>query len=348
MRQPERPPSRVQGGEPTIADVAGVAGTSIRTVSRVLNGSPKVSAETRARVDAAIGALDFRRSPRARALALGRSLLIGMVHNDRNALVLDAVQRGIAAEAAADGFELVAHNIAAGQAGAAEDVVRFVRRSRVDGLVVLPPVSGLADLPGKLAAEGIAAVALSACAIAGFAGLVVSDERGAAAAIARHFLALGHRRIAMVNGPLDALSARERREGFLGALAGAGVALLQEAPGDYGFQSGLDAAQRLLSGEGRPTAVFAANDIMAAAVLKVAAARGISVPGRLSVAGFDGTILAEMLSPALTTIARPFADMAGRATRLLLNELAGLPRAAPERLELVLRPAESTGPAPAD
>ena len=336
---------RHQGGEVTISDVAAAAGTSIRTVSRVLNRSPKVSGRTRERVEAVIRELDFRPSARARALAMGRSFLIGMVHSDRNALVLDAVQRGIAGEAATEGYELIAHPVALDGATAAA-AVQFVRRSRVDGLVVLPPVSGMTGLPEVLAAEHIPAVALSARAIGGFAGLVLSDERAAAGAVARHLLALGHLRIALVNGPLDALSAIERRLGFAEALAAAGVPLLAEATGDYGFTSGIAAAHQLLAIADPPTAIFAANDIMAAAVLKVAAQCGIAVPGQLSVAGFDGTLLAEMLTPALTTIARPFEEMAARATRLLLDEIAGLPRRAPEGVDLRLAAAESTGPAP--
>ncbi len=121
----------------TIADVAARAGVSIRTVSRVLNRSPLVNAATREQVEGAITALAFRPSARARGLATGRSFLLGLVHNDRNALVLDPLQRGIVGAAAARGYELVVHPVAAGQGDPVADVLDFAGRSRIDGIVVV-------------------------------------------------------------------------------------------------------------------------------------------------------------------------------------------------------------------
>jgi len=329
----------------TIADVAARAGVSIRTVSRVLNRSPLVNAETREKVEGVIAALRFRPSARARGLATGRSYLLGLVHNDRNALVLDPLQRGVVREAAARGYELVVHPVATDAADVSGDVTDFVERSRVDGVVVVPPVSGVADLPARLRAAGVPAVALSSVALHGYDAMLVSDERGAAAAVAAHLLALGHRRIALLSGPVATHSARERRTGFVTALAAQGVTLLAEASGDYGFDSGVGGAQALLAGTERPTAIFAANDVMAAAVLKVAARCNLAVPRDLSVVGFDGSILAQMLTPALTTIRRPIADMAAHVTRSLIDRIEGVPTATvpPAALELVVQ--GSTGPA---
>ncbi|MBP7339785.1 LacI family DNA-binding transcriptional regulator [Niveispirillum sp.] len=303
----------------TISDVAEYAGVSIRTVSRVLNRSPKVNAQTREQVEAAIKTLGFRPSARARGLATGQSFLIGMVHNDRNALVLDEVQRGMVREATRRGYEIVIHPTHTPTEGAVDDVLEFINRSRVDGLVVLSPVSTIDGLPQALAAAGVPAVALSPTALSGYTGLVIFDERAAAADVARHLVALGHTRIALVSGPATAHSARERRTGFISALLERGCTLLGEEEGDYGFNSGALAAARLLNLNPRPTAIFAANDVMAAGVLKAAAARGIAVPRDLSVVGFDGSILAEMLTPSLTTVHRPMGDMAQLATVWLIN-----------------------------
>ncbi len=332
--------------EPTIHDVAEAAGVSIRTVSRVLNRSPMVNADTREKIEAAIARLNFRPSLRARALAMRRSFLIGMVHNDRNALVLEAVQRGIVGEAAPDGYELIMHSVPSAENLAIKDVLAFVHRSRVDGLVVLPPVSGIPGLADALAQEGVAAVALSSTPVDGYVSVIISEERRAAAKVARYLVDLGHRRIAMVTGPQDMISARERRAGFKDALDQAGLTLLAEAEGDYGFISALSAAEAFLDRAEPPTAIFAANDIMAAAVLKVAAARGIAVPQDLSVVGFDGSILAQMLTPALTTVLRPFDEMARQATRHLLDTLAGAPIAQVDRADLPLILSESSGPPP--
>ncbi len=328
----------------TIRDVAARAGVSIRTVSRVLNRSPKVNAQTRERVEETIARLGFRRSARARGLATGRSYLIALLHNDRNALVLDTLQRGVVEAASARGYELVVHPAPADGSDVVEDILDFAARSRVDGLVVMAPVSGIPGLAEELAGAGIPAVALAAVDIAGFADRLVSDERGAAASVARYLRDLGHRRIGLVNGPLDAQSAQERRAGFVEAAEGLAVA---EAAGDYGFDTGYAAAEILLSADPKPTAIFAANDVMAAGVLKAAAGRGIAVPGDLSVVGFDGSVLARMLTPALTSVHRPLAQMAGSATTRLLDIIEGEGDARGLSAELTLVERESSGPAPA-
>ncbi len=328
----------------TIADVAARAGVSIRTVSRVLNRSPLVNAETREKVAAVIAALQFSPSARARGLATGRSYLLGLVHNDRNALVLDPLQRGMVQEASARGYELVVHPIGTGDVDPGDDVIGFVRRSRVDGVVVVAPVSGVAGLPALLAGAGVPAVALSSVRLAGYDAMLVADERGAARDVATHLLDLGHRRIAFLSGPPRAHSAQERRAGFVAALAERGIALLAEAEGDYGFDSGVAGAQALLAADPRPTAIFAGNDVMAAAVLKVAAQHGLSVPGDLSVVGFDGSILARMLTPALTTVRRPIADMAARITRCLIDRIEGRPGDRDLGVALSLDIAGSSGP----
>jgi LacI family transcriptional regulator len=121
----------------------------------------------------------------------------------------------------------------------------------------------------------------------------------------------------MIEGPPHFRSAQERKAGFLAALPGPMPdAYLRK--GDYGFESGLSAAEALLSLEQPPTAIFACNDIMAAAVLKAAREQGVDVPGQLSVAGFDGSDLAAMITPSLTTIRRPLTEMARMATESLL------------------------------
>lgn len=338
-------PARAREGDPTIEDVAAAAGVSIRTVSRVLNKSPKVNAETRQRIEAAIAALRFRPSPRARALAMRRSFLIGLIHNDRNALVLDSIQRGVVALTAPRGYEVIVHPTPLETEAAIRDVLGFVERSRVDGLVILPPVSGVPGLAEALAGAQVPVAALSSVSIAGFADVIVSEERAAGAQVARHLLDLGHRRLGIVNGPADTASAMERRAGFIEEATRAGASVA-EAPGDYDFASGVAGAEQLLALAERPTGIFAANDIMAAGVLKVAAARGIAVPGGLSVVGFDGSLLTRMLSPALTSVLRPFGDMAAAAAERLIARIEGGEAPEPYDVELRVVPAESTGPAP--
>jgi LacI family transcriptional regulator len=339
-------PGKPRDSDPTIEDVAAAAGVSIRTVSRVLNKSPKVNAETRSRIEEVIAQLRFRPSLRARAFAMRRSFLIGLVHNDRNALVLDSIQRGIVTRTTAHGYELIVHPTPLDAEDAIRDVIGFVERSRVDGLVIPPPVSGVPGLAAALAAAQVPAVALSSVPIDGFAGVIVSEERAAGAQVARHLLDLGHRALGIVNGPADTASATERRAGFLEEAASHGEAEVAEAFGDYGFASGVAAAEQLLGATRRPTAIFAANDIMAAGVLKVAASRGIAVPGQLSVVGFDGSLLTRMLTPALTSVLRPFGEIAAAATEQLIARIEGREAPPPFEVTLEIVPGETTGPAP--
>lgn len=333
-------------GEPTIDDVAAAAGVSIRTVSRVLNKSPKVNENTRKAIEAVIAQLNFRPSRGARALAMRKSLLIGLVHNDQNALVLDTIQRGIAGFATQSGYELVVHSCPAEEDGVIADVLAFVERSRVDGIVILPPVSGTPGLAEALSGIPVLAVALSSVPLTGFADVIVSEERKAGADVARYLLELGHRRLGVVNGPVGVASAQERRAGFIEAIEQVADATLIEAAGDYSFASGVVAAEQLLARNARPTAIFAANDIMAAGVLKVAARHRIAVPEELSIVGFDGSALTHMLNPALTSVQRPFGDMAATAAWKLIARIEGRdgPSAGSHLLTLV--PAESSGPAP--
>jgi LacI family transcriptional regulator len=332
------------GSEVTIDDVARAAEVSIRTVSRVLNKSNKVNRDTRARVEAAVAELGFRPSLRARGLATGRSFLMGLLHDEHNALHLADVLRGAAREASRRGYELIVHPM--DEHDPLGDAVDFVQRSRVDGLLVMAPVSGLEGLADGLREAGILACALSSVSLDGYAATLLYDERAGAAQAARHLIGLGHTRIAIVCGPLDLISGRERRAGFVDALEAAGLALAGEAHGDYGFESGVVAGGELLSLDPRPTAIFAASDVMAAGVLKAAAIHGIEVPAALSVVGFDGGMFAEMLSPALTSVQRPMGDIAEAGTSRLIDLVEGVASERVFNTDILIAPSESSGSAP--
>lgn len=317
--------SERRGRAATIHDVAAVAGVSARTVSRVINLSPKVGAETRRAIEQVISELGFSPSSRARALSAGRSNLIGLVQDDPNAHVVSIVQRGIVEAAREPGYELIVHPAEMDDPDLLANISAFVAKSRVDGLILLPPISERTDVAQALGAIGLPCVGMAAVPIAGFPHSLVSDERGAAGEMAAHLVELGHRRMAIVTGPRDFQSSREREAGFREALAARGIGLPGDyvIEGDYGFASGMAAAERLLDLAEAPTAVFACNDIMAAGVMKVAQMRGVAVPETLSVAGFDDSDVAVMLTPDLTTIRRPMLDNARRATAELIRQIEG-------------------------
>ncbi|MET0339344.1 MAG: LacI family DNA-binding transcriptional regulator [Caulobacter sp.] len=304
----------------TITDVADQSGVSLRTVSRVINGSSKVNADTRRKVEAVIESLGFRPSARARALATGRSFLIGLIHDDPNALVLDPVQRGLSEVCGARGFEVVVHPCSYGSDSLLDNVRGFINRSRVDGVVVLPPLAELKRLHQIIAETNTPSVGIASVPIVG-ADMLVSMERQAAQQLTRRLIALGHNKIAFISGPSRFVSAQQRREGFLDALTEAGLAPAVMCEGDYSFESGLACGEAILDRTDRATAVFASNDFMAAGVLKAMAARGLTSPGDLSVAGFDDSSIARMISPALTTINRPMRAMAETAAYRLLARI---------------------------
>ena len=304
----------------TINDVAQAAGVSVRTASRVLNQSPKVNAETRARVQEVIRSLNFIPNLRARALASNRSFMLGFVHDDPNAEIADQMQKGIFSECAQFGYELLVHPVDHQSPHLVADVMSFVRRTGVDGLIVIAPVSENVELARSLAALGIPVAAVNSVALDFQKNKIVSREREACGDIARHFVELGHREIGVISGPLVQTAARERQSGFNAALADAGITLRPENvfEGDWTFESGIACARKLLASPYRPTAVYAGNDRMAAALIKVAIDSGLRVPQDLSVVGFDDSYFARMMTPALTTITRPFAQIGEGAAHWLL------------------------------
>src|SRR4051812_23365061 len=145
----------------TINDVAQAAGVSVRTASRVLNQSPKVNAGTRARVQEVIRSLNFIPNLRARALASNRSFMLGFVHDDPNAEIADQMQRGIFSECAQFGYELLVHPVEHRSPHLVADVMSFVRRTGVDGLIVIAPVSDNPALAQALAEHGVPVAAVN-------------------------------------------------------------------------------------------------------------------------------------------------------------------------------------------
>ena len=326
----------------TITDVARNAGVSVRTVSRVLNKSPKVSDATRRTIECAIADLGFQPNLRARGLAARRSFLLGVVQGDQNAHVVGVLQHGIVEVCSEAGYELLVHPVSVHDPRLADNLKNFVRRTHVDALVVLPPASEIEAVPRLLARLRVPSVGIAAIRVPAYPAMLVTAERDAASMVADHFVSLGHRRIAMVTGPLKFHSASEREQGFRIALERAGNPLppCYTREGDYSFQSGLAAAVDLLSLPNRPTAIFAGNDIMAGAVLKVARDLKIDVPEKLSVAGFDDSDIASMLSPALTTIRRPLIEIAREATRRAITLADGDEHSLPDHhitLNLIVR-----------
>lgn len=273
--------------------------------------------------------------------------LIGLLHGDPKALAVDSVQKGLSAFLGDRDCELVVHPCAFGSPALLDNVRRFIQRSRVDGVVLLPPLSELPELHREIAQTGTPAVSISSVAFDGQA-MLVTMEREASRQLTESLLALGHRKIAMISGPAHFQSAQRRQLGFLDALGASGLKPFAMLEGDYSFESGLRCAGDLLRSGDLPTAIVAANDFMAAGVLRAAALQGIVVPRMLSVAGFDDSVVARMLSPPLTTINRPMQSMAELAGQRLMQLIdgQGAAQVGSTHVPLTLIERESTGPAP--
>jgi len=309
----------------TINDIAKMAGVSKRTVSRVLNDSPKVNPETREKIEKIIRKTEYSPSTQARGLASKRSYLLGLFYDDPNAIFIQAVQRGILSVCNDKGYELVVHPCNYQDPNLIDQVLNSIRRSKVDGAIVLPPISADEQLAGALKAAGVKYVRLSAKLVDLPERVVVSDDRAAMKQVVDLFLEHGHRRIGIVVGPPHRIASAERLEGFRDCLRQRGVPLDPHlvVEGDFTYDSGWRCAEALLQRPDRPTAIFASNDEMAIAVIHSAQEMGIAVPEQLIVVGFDDGPMARLMRPTLTTLRRPSEKMAQLAARKLIAAIDG-------------------------
>lgn len=311
---------------PTINDVARLAAVSKKTVSRVINDSPFVSEETRDRVAGVIRDLGYAPDPHARGLAFRRSFVIGFIYNNPNPQYVVNAQQGILDAARPAGFELMVRPCDRTSPDFLDDMRTFVERQKFTGVVLFPSVSEDERLTSLLVELDTPYVRVASVALDEPEAMLVTHDQEGALAAARHLAELGHRRIGVITGPKDFRSAHERRRGFEDGLAQAGVALRAEdvVEGSYTFESGVDCARKLLDRPDRPTAVFALNDEMAAGVYRIAHDLGLSIPGDLSVVGFDDAPIATRLWPPLTSVLLPIREAGRIAAAALIAEAQGL------------------------
>ncbi len=333
----------------TIHDVARTAGVAIKTVSRVLNDEPNVSVITRARVKAAVRALNYHPSLSARGLAGKGSFLIGLVYANPSANYLVEVQHGAMTRCREERFQLFVHQCGGHGAELGREVLGIVDQTNADGLVLTPPLSESEHLTRALDRRSLPFVRIAPNGTRHASPYVDMDDESAAREMTEHLISLGHRRIAFIVGHPGHCASRRRLQGYRLALRQHRIPYRTDyvRQGYFEFESGLEGARELLALAAPPSAIFASNDDMAAGALMAAHERGIAVPGQLSVAGFDDTYIARTVWPPLTTVHQPSYDLAYAATDLLLQLLTskGLPRLQPARLSYELVHRDSVGPA---
>jgi LacI family transcriptional regulator len=336
--------SRLKTRKASIDDVAKAAGVAIKTVSRVLNSEPNVRDETRARVLAAVKRLNYHPSPSARSLASRRSYLIGLVYDNPGGNYTIEVQRGALARCREGKFLLLLHEVVGAGEELTNDVLAFANQTHIDGLILAPPLSESPEIIKALEDHGLPFTRIAPDDLKHRSPYVDMDDEGAAREMTEYLIGLGHRRIAFIIGRPGHYASGERLKGYKAALKAHKLAFNADyvRQGDFRFDSGLEAARQILTHPSRPTAIFAANDEMAAGALMAAHEMGIAVPDQLSVAGFDDAAIARTVWPPLTTINQPTYDLSYKAADLLLESLNGtIPK--PVRLPHKLVRRASTG-----
>lgn len=297
----------------SMADVAARAGVSGQTVSRVVNASPRVDPETRARIEAAMAELGYRPHRAARALRTGRTQTIGLVVSTLASVGNSRMLQAVADAAAARGYALTVVTL-----GADGDVAAAFGRlvdQAVDGAIVLNEATERVR-EADLRAAGLQLVVVDSPRDDRF-GVVETDHAGGAGQAVRHLLDLGHRTVHHLAGPAGSFAAAERERGWREALVQAGAAVPPVVRGDWTSASGSAAASALV--DAGATAVFAANDQMSLGLLRAVADAGRAVPGDVSVVGFDDVADAADYRPPLTTVHQDFDALGSLAVAALVD-----------------------------
>lgn len=339
----------------TIKHVAADAGVSLQTVSRVINDGPNVRPAMRERVQASIDRLGYVPSIAAQRMSGSRSYLI-LVLNDR--------ERTISEWEARLGSDWIGQMLLGGMLRSAELGCRMlielvdthsdhVERElsaalsslQPDGVILTPPHSENLQITNLLSAAGIRFARIGSRDPGDGLAITMGDQRSAVLAT-EHLLELGHERIGFIEGPEEYSLARRRTQGWRETMSAAGLScddLCEQ--GDFGFESGLVAARKLLARDPRPTAIIASSDQMALAVLEAAGELDLTVPDALSLISFDNSPITRFTRPQLTAIDQPIAETFRCAVELLIKS-DGTHNADPVTIygELIVR--DSTAPAP--
>jgi DNA-binding LacI/PurR family transcriptional regulator len=333
----------------TLEEVASRAGVSRATVSRVVNGSPKVSPDIRRGVEAAIVELGYVPNRAARSLVTRRSGSIGVVITEPAGRLFSdpffpRLLRGISASLSARDLQLVL--LMPASSGDAHRTADYLTAGHVDG-ALLVSLHRDDPLPERIAAAGIPMVAVGRPPRGTAASYVDVDNRGGARSAVDHLITGGRRTIATIAGPADMVAALDRLSGYRDALAEAdlGPDPSLQANADFTQDGGAAAMEQLLAARPDIDAVFVASDLMAAGAIAVLATAGRRVPEDVAVVGYDDSPVATTVRPQLTSVRQPIEEMGHETARLLIDLVEGsdpVPRRVILATELIRR-ASSAG-----
>jgi len=305
----------------TIHDVAAHAGVGSMTVSRVINQNVRVSDALRAKVMASIKALNYSVNMAARSTRSGMGgVRIGILYSNPSSSYLNEVMLGGLEQSSRLGCQLILEKC--GGLASQKAAVKRLLAGGIDGVILPPPLCDSQATVNMLSAAGIPVVALATAKPLAEVSAVRIDDFQGALKMTRYLIGLGHTKIGFIKGDPNHTPTQLRYEGFLAGISEANLTVNPAwiKDGLFTYRSGLEAGRELLELRKRPTAIFASNDDMAAAVVAVAHGLHIRIPHDLSVCGFDDTPIASTVWPELTTIHQPIVAM-GRSSVSTIFEM---------------------------
>lgn len=308
-------------------DVAEYAGVSIKTVSRVLNNEPYVQEKLREKVREAVRALNYVPSQSARSLRGARSYNITQICHVGVSSYVNQIQFGAMVACQQHGYQLSLALLEGLNEQTPEqiraDLARIQTVYQPDGVLLMAPYSNNPHVVAALRELGVPVTCVGPLPPGETGAVVQIDETAAARELTEHLIALGHTRIGFICGDKDQEAARIRYTAFADAMTAAGLAIEDRwvMPGDFLFESGVSAGEAFFASDDRPTAIFAANDDMAAGLVTAAREAGIDIPGELSVVGFDDSSVAVRMRPLLTTVRQPIREFGERAIDNFVHNL---------------------------
>ena len=322
----------------TIKDVARLSGVSSMTVSRVINGSERVSPETRQRVEQAVAELGYVPSRLARGLSRQKTGTLALIVPDMANPFFTLIVRGAEDVARRADHRIILCDTRSDLTIEREGIEEMIAH-RVDGIAIAPVSDRSRSHLRRLAKFGVPFVLIDRTVPGVDCDVVIGDSVGGARRLVDHLISLGHRRIGLIVESDEVSTARDRRQGYMQAIEAAGLpidpSLIVRATVDP--TGGSDGMRRLLALEDRPTAVFTVNNLVALGAIEAVRAHGLEVPDDVALVCFDDIEYASRLYPFLTVMAQPAETLGTLGTQLLLERIEGR---GPEQNRVVVLPAQ--------
>lgn len=311
----------------TIRDVAREAGVSIKTVSRVINDEPYVTKETRARVQSAIRAVGYAPNISAKRLAENKSFMICILMYPGFYQPASEMLTRIMDVGYEENYDILIEPYFPTHARSKKKLVSLIYEHRIDGFVTTPPCDADEFVDDLLRTYKVPMVQVNPFTRTDSVLYVAGDDYHGAYAMTEYLLGLGHRRIAFFTGPRNMRATVDRLAGYRAALGDHDVPYEEVLvrPSEWTFDGGYTLTKLMMGEENPPTAIFAGSDEPAFGVLYAAQEMGISVPGQLSVCGYNDLGFSKNIWPGLTTVHQPAEEILELATRMLIDLLKGKP-----------------------